>query len=432
MRNEPSQFGDEKTLFIDKKSKLKNDGLPFSGNLNVFPEPILLKKCKFASNKKNMKFSCFLILLYFLFSCTHEQEILQKFTSPQILAIRTDSTLFSDTTLGIGTPIQFRLWAKADSGILLQKARVERILADTVYVLMDSVVNQNSLHLEVSSFAQGSSTSEKWVFTVQDEKFQSSVINIHVTTVKYPVYLNFIQLQGFVHSSEQMDPGSLFKIGIVASSPEANLENIRITKKFDQQLYVLLDSAIHAPLAMFELNDTAGWQERDWMYVFSATNQSGDKDSLTLMIYVVDSDLMTEEYNGILWNSIGPNPHAWDLILNLPRGQNEPDSVKDMINSTYNPAQEPVFFENGWHTYTRTRFTKQNAYDYNQARKSTAVDAFSGSTISSGLSYAYNINSNDIFIARLRGENKFTVIKITNVIYTNNDSLDRIEFRYKK
>lgn len=371
-------------------------------------------------------------LLYFLLSCTHEQEVVQKFTSPQIMAIHSDSTLFSDTTIGIGKIIRFRLWAKADSGLRLQKVRVERILADTFYVLVDSMVNQNDLHIEISSYAQSVSTKEKWVFTVQDEKLQSSVINIHVTTVIYPVYLNFIQLQGFVHSSEQLEPGGSFKIGIVASSPGVNLEKLKITKKFDQQLYVMLDSIIDAPLVMYELNDTAGWQERDWMYFFSITNQSGGKDSLTLMIYVVDSDLMTEEYNGVLWNSIGPNPHAWDLVVNIPRSQNEDDSVKDMINSTYNPAQEPSFFENGWHTYTRTRFTKQNAYDYNNARKSTAVDAFSGSTISSGLSYAYNINNNDIFIARLRGENKFTVIKITSVVYTANDNLDRIEFMYKK
>ena len=77
---------------------------------------------------------------------------------------------------------------------------------------------------------------------------------------------------------------------------------------------------------------------------------------------------------------------------------------------------------------------KYNDYNYDSATYESALDGFTGGTITVNppAPYVTNVVEDDIYIARIRGENVFVVIKVTKLKFTTDDDLDKIVFSYKK
>ncbi len=86
-------------------------------------------------------------------------------------------------------------------------------------------------------------------------------------------------------------------------------------------------------------------------------------------------------------------------------------------------------WKNEWTSMNGTLFVKANSYNYANATLEAAIAAYNAGTPSQTVT---NPAANDIYIAKLRGGNNYVVIKVTNVVETTNDNLDKIEFSYKK
>lgn len=163
-------------------------------------------------------------------------------------------------------------------------------------------------------------------------------------------------------------------------------------------------------------------------FTFKVVDKEDQEASITVTINKISAPATTPlntEKNGVIWNIIGPNKGAWDLVSDQGVSVNEPDANKDMKNtSTVNDG-----WKNEWTSMNGTLFVKANSYNYANATLEAAITAYNAGTPSQTVT---NPAANDIYIAKLRGGNNYVVIKVTNVVETTNDNLDKIEFSYKK
>lgn len=166
---------------------------------------------------------------------------------------------------------------------------------------------------------------------------------------------------------------------------------------------------------------------------FTAEDKNGVEyaNTKTLDVAIVDDTMtpMTDEHNGVVNNLIGPNEGAWDLVTNVAVAASGADDDKDMKNTTTTSSTAPEIFEAEWTAMNATMFVKDNSFAYADATVEGATAAYeAGSPVST----VSGVTTGDVYIAKLRGGDDYAVILITDVVVTNSDNNDKIEFSYKK
>ncbi|HBS85886.1 MAG: hypothetical protein A2W91_08975 [Bacteroidetes bacterium GWF2_38_335] len=164
---------------------------------------------------------------------------------------------------------------------------------------------------------------------------------------------------------------------------------------------------------------------------FKVTDNADGVTTKTATINVVDDTfvgtaLAYENTSGVVWNLIGPNKGAWDLVANIGRSSTESADDKDMKNTTTTTTG----WSNEWTSMNATTFVKDNAFNYTSGTQEDAAAAYAAGSSSSTVT---NPAVGDIYIAKLRtAGTSYAVIKITGVTTTTADNLDNIAFSYKK
>ncbi len=164
-------------------------------------------------------------------------------------------------------------------------------------------------------------------------------------------------------------------------------------------------------------------------FTFKVVDKDAQETSLTVTVSKVNAPattpLNTEITTGVIWNIIGPNQGAWDLVTNAGVSFSSADANKDMKNT----STSTTGWINEWTSMNNTMFVKANTYDYANATLEAAVAAYNAGTASAKVT---NPVAGDIYVAKLRGGSTYVVIKVTNVVDTPSDNYDKIEFSYKK
>ena len=151
--------------------------------------------------------------------------------------------------------------------------------------------------------------------------------------------------------------------------------------------------------------------------------------TVILISLIVNGQVTT--HNGHIWNFDGPNAGAWDLVDDVERFMADNSSVKDMLNQGI--AQNAYGFQFGWEAANTTLFVQINESDYTSINVSTTLYEIEN-LFSAGTPYS-EIDSTHVgasYIAKLRGGNEYAAIRISNILPTQSDNLDKIEFEYKK
>ncbi|MBI5540125.1 MAG: hypothetical protein HY951_08705 [Bacteroidia bacterium] len=166
--------------------------------------------------------------------------------------------------------------------------------------------------------------------------------------------------------------------------------------------------------------------------IFTVTDK---EDQTTEKIYTITkytasagTTLAYENTSGVVWNLIGANQGAWDLAANAGVSSGGTETSKDMKNT----STVALGWVNAWTTGTgnTTLYVKAAAgFDYTAATVESATAAYAAGT---GAATVTSPAQNDIYIAKLRGGSNYAVIKITSVVETPSDNLDKIAFSYKK
>ncbi len=167
-------------------------------------------------------------------------------------------------------------------------------------------------------------------------------------------------------------------------------------------------------------------------FTFTATDKDGEEWGDTKEITITLKEpaaagtvLAYENTAGVIWNLIGPNQGAWDLVANVGKSSTDADADKDMINT----STVSLGWVNAWTAGNSTMFVKDNSFDYAAGTLEDAQTAYSNGSASATVTTPA---VGDIYIAKLRGGSDYAVIKITGVTETASDNLDNIAFSYKK
>lgn len=153
------------------------------------------------------------------------------------------------------------------------------------------------------------------------------------------------------------------------------------------------------------------------------------KSILLLLVSVALTVCVNAEtvYTGHFDNIIGPCHGSYNLVENKTVSYSSADDGKDMANT------DASSFWGGWESKNNTMYVKDNSFNFVTASTTTVVEAYNNGTASASVSYPL---AGDIYIANLRSENKFAVIKILTIDKSYDctgsaNNTGRVSFEYK-
>jgi len=148
--------------------------------------------------------------------------------------------------------------------------------------------------------------------------------------------------------------------------------------------------------------------------------------SIIILCVLCNSIAQITTHNGKIWNCSSANASAWDLVNDIAVTGSGNENIKDMKNYLINNTMSP-----SWYSNNGTQFVKDNTFDYDNSTSGNSA----GFTFAQGLdsNYMYHVTVGDIIIAKLRGNEDYAIIKITQIDTANISSyLFDISFEYKK
>lgn len=166
---------------------------------------------------------------------------------------------------------------------------------------------------------------------------------------------------------------------------------------------------------------------------FTVKDKKDNEGSVDLVL-TVETPFANETTTSIVNNIHGPSAGAWDMVADQAKLKDDADADKDIVDQT--DANTGDFLAGGWAAGNGTMFVVANSYDYANATQESAVSAYAAGTATATLSND-DLAVDNVIIAKLRGGDDYSVIKITEVFDdgTNGgtgNNTDYRKFTYKK
>ncbi len=372
-----------------------------------------------------------LILSIYTVSCRHDSQLPMPDESP-VINLEARPGYISGSQI-IGKNTTFMLSVDADANTYtnnnLTRLTVTRNSGSTTVTETDTSFSSSSFKYVFSFRSITYADTEKWAITIYDSGGNSKSVVLNLITLAYPPSLSV------VFPTIPMGTSLPFQIAIMGYSNSVSnysLKKIRLFRSTVSNAVPFLDSTISGKnLVMFYdlISHTSTVTET---FTVKLEDNNGEINTVTFKIYV--AAFLLDEHEGIIYSSLGTGNYGWDMLLNLPRTTSDNESDIDMYNFTdVGEFGAPYYFNNGWTAGNATRFKRANWYEYENATQETAVDAYTGGTISVFPSdQATAVSAGDIYIVNLRNQNQYCVLKITEVNKTSGDNMDYVRFTYKK
>lgn len=378
-----------------------------------------------------MKYLWLAFIILVVLSCRHDSETPLPDQKPT-LTLEAKPGYISGTSI-IRKNTSFFLSVEAIANTYSQQNLKQiTIIRSTGYdpvTEVDTVFNSSRFEYLYSFNSLFFADTEKWIITVTDIAGVSNVTEFNLITMDYPPSLTL------VYPLVPMGTSSPFRVAIYSTSnniTNLNLKRIKVYRSTYSNTLPFFDSTLTGKsLVIFKEFETYNETITE-TFKITTEDAGGESKTITFKIYV--ASFMLDEHEGIIYNSLSGQPYGWDLLLNLSKTDMDNEADIDMYNFTdIVDFGAPYFFNNGWFSANATRFKRANWYDYDNATTETAVDAFTGGTITNfPATQATAITNGDIYIANLRNQNTWCVIKVTEVYRSTGDDQDYIRFEYKK
>jgi hypothetical protein len=237
--------------------------------------------------------------------------------------------------------------------------------------------------------------------------------------------------EGFVSGNATVENGSAITIGIEATSyGSTKLKTLSVTRTFTGGTVEDVDtqSDINEVFAGYVFTGNAATTAG--IEIWTATVVDKDNKTSTATLILTTNDGFNVEVSGAFFHVFGSLKGAYDLVNDVLIAENEDESLKDMKNID----QGAVTFTGGWESGSGngSLFLKANGLvDYDNVVYSELKNNFT-----TGLATIVSPQAGDLYIAHLRGQDDYALIKITEVDAANNDCqctyTGKISFDYKK
>lgn len=161
-------------------------------------------------------------------------------------------------------------------------------------------------------------------------------------------------------------------------------------------------------------------------YTISATDRKDNSESKSINIKSI-TGFSAEDF-GTIFHTLGTKNGAYDLLKSEQKAISDNSADKDMENTNF--AGE---FNGAWISKNGTMFVKAPAFDINTGTINEAKILYAAGTPKVDV---YTPKVNDIYVAKLRGTEVYTVIKVISIAPTNDEcgctNKGKITFSFKK
>lgn len=251
--------------------------------------------------------------------------------------------------------------------------------------------------------------------------------------------------QGIVGGKITVVPGTMlsFRWNAVKAGGGKNLEMFSVGQQGVNVLNPLPNTATGKTLPIANLPNTLETQYVDTLnisagmnmgvteYTFTVTDEEGlsAKQTVTVTVAAAATPLNVVK-TGSIYHVEGSKPGAYNLVTDVAVIKSGANADKDMNNISM--AGSP--FTGSFKSENGTLFVKASAsFDYANATEEAAMVTFANGT---GVNTVVGATTGDVYVAKLRGGNDYTVIKVTALDANNNDcgcgNKGKMTFEYKR
>ena len=380
--------------------------------------------------RQSLPFILFLTVLAVI-SCRHDRELPEPDSTPTLELVAFPGYVSGTQIIGKNTNFSVSVKATSNSytSSPLSRLLISRNSGSSAITVKDSSFSSSGFSYVFNFNTINYADTEKWEITIFDSEGNSNSLVFNLITLSYPPSLNVI------YPTIPMGTSQTFQIALMGNSnsyTNISLKRIKMFRSTLSNTVPFFDSTLTGKNLVLFCDLTSYNSAITETFTVKLEDNNGEIKTVTFKIYV--ASFLLDEHEGIIYNSMGTGNFGWDLILNIPRTTSDSENDIDLFNFT-DPGEfgAPFYFNNGWTSGNATRFKRANWYEYENATQETAVDAYTGGTVSVfPTTEATAVAAGDIYIANLRNQNQYCVIKITEVNKTSSDNLDYIRFIYKK
>lgn len=141
--------------------------------------------------------------------------------------------------------------------------------------------------------------------------------------------------------------------------------------------------------------------------------------------------VLTETTGHKLYNILGPNSGAFDLVALTNKSASDADASKDLVDNDKTTA----YWDKSFKAANDTKFTKvSSTFDYANATDIAIKNAYDADNASGTVS---SVANGDLYVAKLRGLDQYALIKVTSISdetgsIGNPNNAEFMEFSVKK
>lgn len=260
--------------------------------------------------------------------------------------------------------------------------------------------------------------------------------------VKPTPNLELIGGSAYVASDITLEVETPFTIGINVTST-VRLEKLEVTRNIGGTINIpancsACDSSLSDKSLRVDVDFTTGTSTGTEIYTITVIDKDGGTSSkdITITVVAAGSDLeeITADDNGgetlKVYNFLGPQLGAFDLLQGLPLSSGDPASNKDLQDSVTNA--ELKSWPGRWTSRNGTTFKKLgDGYGWDNIRTDVALKAAWDDT-NDNPSESLLVSKGDILAAKLRGGDTYCLIEVLDVVQTSNNNNDYVSFQYKR
>jgi hypothetical protein len=251
--------------------------------------------------------------------------------------------------------------------------------------------------------------------------------------------VDFIADAGYTSSDATLTGGVPFTIGINASS-DVRIDKVEILVSYDGGVNAkpdgctICDTTINDNNARIVYNGETRTVEGNEKWTFRVTDRNGGVTSKSITITTskaVTEDLQTftEDNNGDpfrVWNVMGPNAGAFDLVNGVAQLAGNPPNDKDIVDDT--ESSDLPNWPGEWVSANGSLFLlAQNSF-----ASYIGTEQLSEEWGTSSGNARITPQTGEVYIVKLRGQDTWALVEITDRVTTTTDNRDYIEFNFKK
>jgi hypothetical protein len=230
---------------------------------------------------------------------------------------------------------------------------------------------------------------------------------------------------GYTFADAEVTVGTLIKIGVIATS-EVNIKTVEMHVSDGTNTDLVYDTTLNEKQFTDDIFRNASANIGTETWTVTVTDKDGNSASRSLKITTKkESDSLSIIEDEQVFNIIGPNHGAYDLVASATRGVGDPAAQKDIVDQTTTST-----FSREWGTLNGSEFIRLNSGALQQFVLEDDIITRWNANSGSATSTLSNLDEGDLILCKSGQAGQYYVIALHTIMDgAGND--DYYQFDYK-